>query len=62
MQPETADKWLKAPEAAQRLGLTEKTLLDIGVQRLEIQRGNRVIRRYRESVIKEFEARNAVAA
>jgi hypothetical protein len=56
------DKWLTAPEAAKRLGVTDRTLLDMGVERLEVKRGERVLRRYRESVIAAFEKNHTVAA
>jgi hypothetical protein len=62
MQAGNQDKWLTSPVAAKRLGVTERTLLDLGIERLEVKRGGRVLRRYRESVITAFEQKHTVAA
>lgn len=52
------EEWLSAPQAAKRLGVTPKTLLQIGLRRLEMKHGQRVVRRYRLADIETYLAKN----
>lgn len=52
------EEWLSAPQAAKRLGVTPKTLLQIDLRRLEMKHGQRVVRRYRLTDIEAYLAKN----
>lgn len=59
MQTNQPDRLISASQAARLLGIDRRTLLDMGLPHLEIQRHDRVLRRYRESVIKTFVQENS---
>ncbi|OQX02723.1 MAG: hypothetical protein BWK73_41770 [Thiothrix lacustris] len=59
MQTNQPDRLISSYKAAQLLGIDRRTLLDLGLPHLEIKRRDRVLRRYRESVISEFVKTNS---
>lgn len=59
MQTNQPDRLISSYQAARLLGIDRRTLLDLGLPHLEIKRRDRVLRRYRESVINEFVKTNS---
>lgn len=53
------DRLISAYKAAEMIGIDRRTLLDMGLPHIEIKRSDRVLRRYRESVIKRFVRENS---
>lgn len=62
MQTNQLDRLISSYQAARLLGIDRRTLLDMSLPHIEIKRRDRVLRRYRESVISAFIAANTTTA
>ncbi len=59
MQADKPDRLISSYQAARLLGISRRTLITMPLPHIEIPRRDRVLRRYRESVISAFVQQNS---